>query len=90
MGETYDSNWEASMDGMVLTDHLRANLYANCWLANVTSGVHNVKMNYEPNIEYRWLLYMSVILLGGLLIASYLPSRMLNGFQFLRRRELKG
>jgi hypothetical protein len=89
LGETYDSGWKAKMDGTVLTDHLRANLYANCWLANATQGVHKIEIYYEPNVAYQWFLYMSIILLGGLLIACCLPSKLLKKFQFMRRRELK-
>jgi len=88
LGENFDPLWEATVDGKVLPDHSKANMYANCWLMNTTQGIHTIEIHYKSNTVYRYLLYCSVTIVGVLLIASYFPATILRKLRFLKRKKL--
>jgi len=88
LGENYEPNWEATMDGVALTEHSIANTYANCWFINATEGIHEITINYVPNTMYQYLLYLSITSLGFLLVVPYLPTSLLVEFRSLLRRVL--
>lgn len=88
LGENYDPLWEATIDGVILTNHLKANTYANCWFTNATQGVHKIEVYYKVNLLYKHLLYMSITVVGSLLVASYFPITVLGKFRRLLSKTL--
>lgn len=85
LGENYDSGWEARIDGEILKNHQKANLYANSWFTNISKGVHRVEIYYKNSAVYKSLLYVSVICLGILFIVAYLPMQMQDMMHIFRR-----
>ncbi|MEM3829692.1 MAG: family 16 glycoside hydrolase [Conexivisphaerales archaeon] len=74
LNENFDTFWKATLDGMVLGNHLKVNLFANGWFTNVTQGVHKIEIYYKPNAAYQSLIYVSVVVEGALFIIAYFSS----------------
>jgi hypothetical protein len=88
LGENYDPSWEARIDGEILNNHQKANLYANSWFTNIAKGVHRVEIYYKTGAMYKGLLYVSVACSGILFVAAYFPIQMLNKIGVFRRKFL--
>ncbi|MEM2110546.1 MAG: family 16 glycoside hydrolase, partial [Candidatus Bathyarchaeia archaeon] len=86
-GENYDSQWEAKVDGQVLSTHHRVNMYANGWILNTTAGIHEIEIYYKPNDTYFLLLYFSIASLIALSVLSYLPEKVLKRIVFPKRKR---
>jgi len=78
LGESYDPNWQATLDGTVIDAHSKANMYGNCWFVNVTSGTHEIKLSYKPNNEYRDTIYLSLSTVVFLIVVACIPRKTRN------------
>jgi hypothetical protein len=89
LGESYDQNWQATMDGQVLSSHSEANTYGNSWFTNATQGAHEVQISYKPNDMYHNLLYVSAGTVGVLFIVAIFPFAPIFGLRFWHRKFWK-
>jgi hypothetical protein len=89
LGESYDQNWQATMDGQVLSSHSEANIYGNSWFTNATKGAHEVQISYEPNEMYHNLLYVSAGTVGVLFIVAIFPFAPIFGLRLWHRKFWK-
>ncbi|MEM3798300.1 MAG: hypothetical protein QXY74_07715, partial [Candidatus Bathyarchaeia archaeon] len=78
VGENCDPFWSAFVDGEFVENHFRANGYGNCWAFNVSGGLANVQISYQPNILYKYLLSTSLAVETLLIVIAYFPNKTLK------------
>jgi hypothetical protein len=89
LGENYDAGWEASVDGKPLSNHFEANLYANSWSMNTTSGTHQVEISYKHNPTYQILVNVNIAAMGALINIAFFPAKTLSKIRFRRENKKK-
>jgi len=87
LGENYDAGWEAFLDGKPLSRHFEANLYANSWLMNTTSGTHQIEISYKHNATYQIIINLNIAAMGALINIAYFPTKIRIKNRFWRKSE---
>jgi hypothetical protein len=78
LGENYDPLWELKINGDKASNHMKANIYGNCWVINSPSNILNIEISYRPNMAYKYLLYISLAVEILTIAGAFFPSLILK------------